>query len=358
MAQLKSITAAGTGLVGVILPDTTTSTRYTAYDLPYLTQAFDAAGYAKTDYKIENASGTATTELAIAQADINAGAKVLLVDPLDSQTGKAIQAAATAAGVTMISYDRATFQGTNTYYVSFDNVQVGELIGKGFVQCVTDWGVASPKVFTVDGGQDTDPNAIDFAKGYNDAIWGQKVAQVKAGATNAAGMTLVGEQIAPNWTNALGGTIFEQAYTANPQINATVEANDGIAGAVIAKLKARGVPAKKIPTTGQDASIEGMAFVLTGFQCGSVYKPIYLEAQAAVALVTYLRAGQTPPSGLLNGTTTDPADASVTEPAVLLTPYWVNEKNMETTVIKDKFVDVTKLCASVGAAVCTAAGIQ
>jgi D-xylose transport system substrate-binding protein len=115
MAQLKSITAAGTGLVGVILPDTTSSTRYTAYDLPYLTQAFDAAGYAKTDYKIENASGTATTELAIAQADINAGAKVLLVDPLDSQTGKAIQAAATTAGVTMISYDRATFQGTNTY---------------------------------------------------------------------------------------------------------------------------------------------------------------------------------------------------------------------------------------------------
>ena len=69
----------------------------------------------------------------------------------------------------MISYDRATFQGTNTYYVSFDNVQVGELIGKGFMQCVTDWGVTSPKVFTVDGGQDTDPNAIDFAKGYNDA---------------------------------------------------------------------------------------------------------------------------------------------------------------------------------------------
>ena len=38
-------------------------------------------------------------------------------------------------------------------------------------------------VFTLDGGQDTDPNAIDFAKGYNGAIWGQEVAQVKAGAT-------------------------------------------------------------------------------------------------------------------------------------------------------------------------------
>ena len=139
MANLASVTSAGSGMVGVILPDTTTSARYTAYDLPYLTQAFQKAGYAASDFKIQNASGTTTTELAIAQADITAGAKVLLVDPLDGPTGKAIQAAAAAAGIPMISYDRATFQGTTTYYVSFDNVQVGKLIGKGFLQCLTDW---------------------------------------------------------------------------------------------------------------------------------------------------------------------------------------------------------------------------
>ena len=358
MAQLKDVYTAGKGMVGVILPDATTSARYTSYDLPYLKQAFAAAGYAASDYKIDNASGTATTELALAQADITAGAKVLLVDPLDSTTGNQIQAAAAAAGVTMISYDRATFQGTSTYYVSFDNVQVGELIGKGFMQCVTDWGVTSPKVFTVDGGQDTDPNAIDFAKGYNDAVWGQKVAQVAAGATNSAGMTLVGEQLAPGWDNAKGGAIFQQAYTANPSINATIEANDGLAGAVITALKAAGVPAKKVPTTGQDATLQGMEYVLQGWQCGSVYKPIYLEAQAAVALATFLRAGQTPPTALVNGTTTDPKNSATTEPAVLLTPMWVNAANMEATVITDKFIAVSDLCAAVGADVCTAAGIK
>jgi hypothetical protein len=36
----------------------------------------------------------------------------------------------------------------------------------------------------------------------------------------------------------------------------------------------------------------------------------------------------------------------------------VNEKNMESTVIKDKFVSATDLCAAVGADVCTANGIQ
>jgi D-xylose transport system substrate-binding protein len=358
MSQLKDVTAAGKGLVGVILPDTTTSARYTSYDLPYLKQAFTAAGYASTDFKIENAAGTTTTELALAQADITAGAKVLLVDPIDTTTGNQIQAAAQAAGVTMISYDRATFQGTNTYYVSFDNVQVGDLIGKGLMQCVTDWGVTSPKVFELDGGQDTDPNAIDFAKGYNNAIWGQKVAQVAAGATNSAGMTLVGEQIAPGWNLQQGGTIFQQAYTANKQINATVEANDGLANSVITVLKAAGVPPKKIPTTGQDATLQGMEYVLQNWQCGSVYKPIYKEAQAAVAVATYLRAGQPAPASLVNGSTTDPQNASTTEPAVLLTPTWVNGANMESTVIADKFISVTDLCAAVGADVCTAAGIK
>jgi D-xylose transport system substrate-binding protein len=358
MSQLTSVYSAGKGMVGVILPDTTSSARYLAYDLPYLTQAFTKAGYKSSEFKIENAQGTTTTQLAIAQADITAGATVLLVDPIDGTTGKQIQAAAAAAGIPMISYDRATFQGDKTYYVSFDNVQVGKLIGEGFMQCVTDWNVSSPKVFTVDGGQDTDPNAIDFAKGYNQAIWGQGVAQVKAGATNSAGMTLVGEQLAPGWNNDQGGNIFQQNFTAHPEINATVEANDGLAGAVITKLKAAGVPAKKIPTTGQDATLQGLEYVLQGWQCGSVYKPAYIEAQAAVALATFLRAGQTPPSGLVNGTTTDPTNASVTEPAVLLTPVWVNEKNMADTVIKDKAVAVTELCAAVGQALCTAAGIK
>jgi D-xylose transport system substrate-binding protein len=101
-----------------------------------------------------------------------------------------------------------------------------------------------------------------------------------------------------------------------------------------------------------------MENVLQGYQCGSVYKPIYLEAQDAVAVATYLRAGQTPPASLMNGTTTDPKDSTITEPASLLTPLWVNGANMEATVIKDKFVSVTDLCTAVGADVCTKANIS
>ncbi len=306
MAKLADLTKAGKGMVGVILPDTTSSARYVAFDQPYLTQAFQQSH-----------------------------------------------------GVKIISYDRATFTGTNTYYVSFDNVQVGKLIGKGFTDCVTAWGVKNPKVFTLNGGQNSDPNAVDFAKGYNSVIWGESVAQEKVGKTNSAGYTLVGDQIATDWKNDVGGTIFQQQITAHPEINATVEANDGLGNAVIQVLKNKKIKAKSIPTTGQDATLDGMVNVLTDYQCGSVYKAVYLEAQDAVALATVLRAGATPPSGLVNGTTAPPSGVSGNQqPASLLVPVWVDKSNMEATVIKDKFIDVATLCSKAGAAVCSANNIS
>jgi D-xylose transport system substrate-binding protein len=359
MPKLQDLYKSGKGMVGVILPDTTSSARYVAFDAPYLKQAFDGAGYKSTDYKIDNAQGVEAQQLAIAQADITAGATVLIVDPLNSSVGSQIQAYAQAHGVKMISYDRATFVGTNTYYVSFDNVQVGKLIGQGFMDCVTAWNVKSPQVFTLNGGQNSDPNAVDFARGYNQVVWGDDVKQETVGKTNSAGMKLVGDQVATDWKNDVGGTIFQQAFTANPKINATIEANDGLANAVIQVLKNKNVKGNTIPTTGQDATLDGMVNVLTGYQCGSVYKAVYLEAQDAVALATVLRAGATPPSGLVNGTTAPPSGVTGnSQPASLLVPIWVNKANMAATVIKDNFVDKATLCSKAGAAACTAAGIS
>jgi D-xylose transport system substrate-binding protein len=357
MATLKDLHGAGSGLVGVILPDTTSSVRYVNFDAPYLKKAFQAAGYSDSEYKIDNAKGDPAAEISLANADITQGAKVLIMDPLDSNTGTTIQQAAAAKGVKVISYDRATFTGTNTYYVSFNNVNVGKLIGQGFKDCVAAWNVQNAKVFTLNGGEDTDPNAVDFAKGYNSVVWGEEVAQETVG-KSANGLTLVGDQVAPGWDNSKGQTIFQQQFTAHPEINATIEANDGLANAVITVLKQKGIAAGKIPTTGQDATLQGIENVLLGYQCGSVYKAVYLEAQAAVALATILRAGLTPPSALQNGTTS-PASGKPgnTQPAILLTPLWVDKSKVASTVIKDNFVDKTALCNAVGASVCSANGI-
>ena len=363
MAKFKPLThfatkGATTLQVGVILPDTTSSTRYVNFDAPYLNAAFADAGYTQAQYRIDNAQGSDQTQLNDATADINLGAKVLIVDPLDGPTGEAIAKLAQSKGVTLIAYDRAIFAGNKTYYVSFDNEHVGELIGQGFKACVAAWKISKPQVYVLNGGEDTDPNAISFATGYNKVVWGQAAKTVSAGATNSDGYKLVGENFAPGWDNTKGGTIFQQAYTAHKQINATIEANDGLANSVITVLKSSGVKPNKVPTTGQDATAQGMAWILEGYQCGSVYKAVYKEAQAAVALATILLAGDKPPAALLNGKTTDPANPSITEPASLLTPVWVNKANMEATVVKDGFDPASAICAIAGASLCTKNGIQ
>jgi D-xylose transport system substrate-binding protein len=364
MSQFKSLAAAATNgasslQIGVILPDTTSSTRWVDFDAPYIKQAFTDAGFTSSQFRIDNAQGSDATELNDATADINLGAKVLIMCPLDGPTGVAIAKLAEQKGVTLISYDRATFEGSKTYYVSFDNEKVGELIGTGFNQCLADWKVANPKVYVLNGGEDTDPNAISFATGYNKVVFSQPAKTVAAGAKGTAGgATLVAENFAPGWDNTKGGTIFQQAYTANPSINATIEANDGLANSVITDLKAAGVKPNTVPTTGQDATAQGMAYILQGYQCGSVYKAVYKEAQDAVSLAIILLAGQTPPAALLNGTTVDPADSTITEPASLLTPVWVTKANMESTVVKDGFDTAKAICAIAGASTCSAAGIK
>src|ERR1700731_2121040 len=310
--------------IGVILPDTTSSTRWVDFDAPYIKQAFTDAGFTSSQFRVDNAQGQDATELSDATADISLGAKILIMCPLDGPTGVAIAKLAQQKGVTLISYDRATFEGSKTYYVSFDNEKVGELIGQGFNACLATDKVSKPQVYVLNGGEDTDPNAISFADGYNKVVFGQAAKTIAAGAKGTAGgATLVDENFAPGWDNTKGGTIFQQAFTANPKINATIEANDGLANAVITDLKTAGVKPKTIPTTGQDATAQGMAWILQGYQCGSVYKPVYKEVQDAAAVATILLAGQTVPSALLNGTATDSADTSITEPASLLSATWV-----------------------------------
>jgi len=363
MSQLKPLTAFATKgvnnlLIGVILPDTTSSVRWVDFDQPYLTSALADAGFNQQQFRIDNAQGSDATELDDANADINLGAKVLIMTPLDGPTGSAIAQLAESKGVTLISYDRATFQGSKTYYVSFNNEAVGEAIGNGFLTCVSSWGIKTPQVFVLNGGEDTDPNAISFATGYNKVVWSQAAKTVSAGATNSQGMKLVGENFAPGWSNTQGGTIFQQEFTSHPTINATIEANDGLGNAVINDLKAAGVKPKQIPVTGQDATAQGMAWILEGYQCGSVYKPVYKEAQDAVALADILLSGDPVPTALLNGTTIDPANSSITEPASLLTASWVNAANMEATVVKDGFDSAMSICAIAGQSLCTAAGIS
>lgn len=341
MKYLKSVVAKGKGRITVILPDTVTSTRYTEFDAPYLKQAFKAAGLKSNQYTVENALGSDTKQFTDAQAAITNGTKVLLLDPLDSTTGAVIEAYAKARGVKVIDYDRLTLGGARSYYVSFDNVAVGTLIGKGLLSCITSWGVKSPVVYVMKGAP-TDNNATLFAEGYDAVLNG-------AGYNTTSGSSNTVLENTGTWTPTTALTDFQGAYTANAKINAVVTPNDENAAPIISYLQSKGLPPKTIPFTGQDATLTGFQNIISGYQCGTVYKPIWLEAQAAAALAVYLRAGIKPPAGLVNGTSTDSA-ATINSlkkvPSVLLTATWVTPTNVESTVVHDKVIAASALCTS------------
>jgi len=347
MNALKPLAASGKGKIAAILPDTTSSTRYVEFDAPDLKKAAAAAGIPSSDMIVQNALGSDSTFVTDAESDITNGATVLLIDPEDSGTGVTVQRYAKAHGVAVIDYDRLTLgapAGTADY-VSFNNVRVGQLIGQGFVSCVSAWHVAKPNVVVMHGAV-TDNNATLFAQGYN---------QVLAPYFSSGKYVLV-TRTAGTWMPPDALTEFEGAYTAHHNINSAVIPNDETGAPIIAYLQSHGVKAKTFPTTGQDATLTGLQNVLSGYQCGTVYKPIYLEAQAAVALATYLRAGKTAPATLVNATSVDPTTHN-SVPSVLLTPEWVTPSNMNDTIVKDSFVPTAQLCAGKYAADCKAAGI-
>ncbi|MEA2318066.1 MAG: D-xylose transport system substrate-binding protein [Solirubrobacteraceae bacterium] len=328
------------GKVAVLLPDSKSSVRWETADRPLLKAAFDAAGVPVT---IQNAEGDKSTQQQQAEQAITNGAKVLLLVNLDSGSGAAIEANAKSQGVKVIDYDRLTLKGQSDYYVSFDNVEVGKLQGQGLVDCLNKSGVSNPQIAELNGSP-TDNNATLFKQGY-DSVLNPLYQSGKA--------KKVADQSVPDWDNQKALTIFEQMLQkSNNKIDGVLAANDGLGNAAISAIKARKL--KKIPVTGQDATLEGIQNIIAGDQCMTVYKAIKAEADAASKLAIALAKNQPPPAGLVNGKSDDTARQV---PSVLLKPVAVTKDNIVDTVIKDNFIKKSDLCTGKFAAACTQLGL-
>jgi D-xylose transport system substrate-binding protein len=327
------------GKVGVILPDTKSSARWATADAKYLTEAFKAAGI---QADIQNAQGDKTQFQTIADGMIANKVKVLIIVNLDSGTGKAVLDKAKNAGIATIAYDRLTRGGGANYYVSFDNVKVGELQGQGLVDCLTEKKYTKPVVAELNGSP-TDNNATLFAQGY-DSVLKPKYAD----GTYVKGPN----QSVPDWDNAQAGTIFEQMLTANKDIKGVLAANDGLGNAVISVLKKNKLNGQ-VPVTGQDATVQGLQNILAGDQCMTVYKSAKAEAEATAKLAIGLLNGQ---KGATTGVVKD-TELNKDVPSVLLDPVAVDKSNIK-DVISDGGAAKADVCTADFAKACADAGIS
>jgi D-xylose transport system substrate-binding protein len=341
MASLAVVAATGASTkaksanvdVAVLLPDSKSSVRWETQDRPRLAAAFKAAGVSAS---IVNAEGDPQRQISQADQALTNGAKVILLVNLDSASGAAIENKAIARGAKVIDYDRLTLKGKAAYYVSFNNVRVGQLQGQGLVNCLKSNGSYGKKPVIAElNGSPTDNNATLFKRGYDSVLNPlYKKGVFKKGP----------DQWVPQWDNQKALTIFEQmlSRTSN-KIDGVDAANDGLGNAVISALKARKL--KPIPVTGQDATAQGVQNILSGWQCMTVYKSIKKEADAAGKLAIALIKGT---KAATNGKTFDGVRQV---PSVLLTPVAVTKKNYK-LLFADGFLKKSEVCVGSYAKYC------
>jgi len=331
------------GKVGVILPDTTTSPRWEAQDRPSLNKAFSDAGI---DADIQNANGDIAKFGQLCDSMINEKVNVLMIVNLGSESGAACLKKASNAGIVSIDYDRLTLGGGASYYVSFDNVQVGKLMGQGLSDCLTAEKKTKANIVYIDGDP-SDNNAALFKQGYSEALKPK---------IDSGDYKLVGDQ-SGFWDATKAGNAFEQLYTQNKgKIDGVVSANDTMAGGIIARMKANGT-AGQIPVTGQDASTEGLQNVLRGYQCGSVYKNTNLEAKAASDLaIALIKGDKSKADQMVTGTVKD-TQTGKDVPSVLATPVWITADKVK-DVVADGNATAADLCQGDVAKDCTKYGVK
>ena len=308
--------------VCVLLPDTKSSVRWVQFDPKYIGAALKKAG---VTYSMNNALNDPQKMVAQADACLASGAKVAIVTDIAAGTSIAIEKKFAKAGGSSIDYDRQVVGGIAKVYVSFDGTQVGAAQANGILKALK--GKSKPVVAELWGGP-TDQNAFWFKSG-NDKILNPLFASGK--------LTKGPQQFVPDWLATNAAPIFTQMLlkTGN-KIDGAIAANDNIAGAVVATLKAKHL--KPIALSGQDATPQGVQNIISGWQTMTVYKYVPLEANAvAAAAIALLRHKKVP------GVNGFRKNGSKKEPTVLIPVTSITKANY-TRLFKDGFLKRSEVC--------------
>jgi D-xylose transport system substrate-binding protein len=343
--QPTTASAMASGKIALLLPETKT-TRYEAHDRPdFEAKLKELCPDCQIIYS--NANQDANAQLSQAEAALTNGAQVMVLDPVDSAAAGAIADKAKAQGVPVIAYDRLILNsdGVN-YYISFDNVKVGQLQAQALVDRLNQMGVQNPTIVMINGAP-TDNNAKLFKQGAH-SVFDPLV--------QAGKLTIAKEYDTPDWSPDQAQNEMQQALTAlGNKVDGVYCANDGTASGAVAAMIAAGIDPLP-PVTGQDAELAAIQRILIGQQYMTVYKAIKPEADAAAELAYDLLTNTPVPADMTQGKTTP--NGTIDVPSVLLTPVVVTKDNIKDTVVKDGFWTVQQICTADYADACKAAGLQ
>jgi D-xylose transport system substrate-binding protein len=322
--------------VCVLLPDTKSSVRWVQFDAPDFARALTAA---HVTYSITNALNDPQKMVSQADSCLSRGAKIAVVTDIAQGTSIAIEKKFAAAGGQSIDYDRQVVGGIAKVYVTFDGKAVGAAQAHGIIKglkAAGKYGAGKKPVVAELWGGPTDQNAFWFKSG-NDAVLNPLFKSGK--------LSKGPQQFVPLWLATNAQPIFEQMLLkTNNKIDGAIAANDNIAGAVVASLKAHHL--NPIPLSGQDATVQGVQNIISGWQTMTVYKYVPSEAKAAAkAAVALLKHKKIPG---INGFR---KNGSKKEPTVQLPVVSITKKNY-TRLFKDGFLKRSDVCVGEFAQFC------
>jgi D-xylose transport system substrate-binding protein len=323
--------------IALFLPESKT-TRYEAFDRP-LFEAKVKALCADCQLLYSNADQDAAKQQQQVEAALAQGADVLVLDAVDASAVASLVHQAAQKNVPLIAYDRLISGIGYEYYVSFNNVRVGEMQGQALLDAMEANGTTETGQIVMINGAPTDPSSADYKNGAHSVLDGK----VEIGR----------EFDTPDWSPDKAQQEMEQAITAlgRDNIVGVLSANDGMAGGAIAAMKRAGYTTIP-PITGQDAELAAVQRILTGEQYMTIYLDIRTEAEKSAELAVALAKGEKPAAP----TTVDNGTQAI--PSFLLDPIAVTADKIKDTIIKDGFYDVADICVAEVQAACGQFGIE
>ncbi len=218
--------AAEAATIALFLPESKT-TRYEQFDKPVfeakLTQLCAACSFLYFNADQDAAKQQSQVESALTQ-----GADVLVLDAVDADAVAPLVNQAKQKKIPVIAYDRRISGIGYDYFVSFDNVKVGEVQGQALLDELNKRGTATTGQIVMINGSPTDPSSADYKKGAHNALDGK--------------VTIGREFDTPDWSPDKAQEQMEQAITSlgRDSIVGVYSANDGMASGAIAALKRAG----------------------------------------------------------------------------------------------------------------------
>jgi D-xylose transport system substrate-binding protein len=319
--------------VAFLMPDQG-STRYEEHDYPgFAAEMKKLCETCKIIYL--NADADATKQQQQFNSVITQGAKVIVLDPVDSSAAASLVQLAQGQGIKVISYDRPIPSTKADYYVSFDNKGIGKAIAESLVQHLKATNVPTEGVGVLQiNGSPTDAAAGLIKDGIHEGLAG-------------SGYTTLAEFDTPDWVPANAQQWASGQVTRfGAQIIGVVAANDGTGGGAIAAFKAAGVDPVP-PVTGNDATIAALQLIIAGDQYNTISKPSEIVAAAAANLAVQMLKGETPTAEMTLYDT----------PSQLFVPAVVTAENLKAEIIDKKIESADVICVDRYIEGCKALGI-